>query len=224
MGFVRRALAAIVGASAMLWVAAAPVAAIPPSFFFQIYVNDCKTGTPIRAGAAVFSAQHAPLAAAAPLADGIVGWPGPIGLGDFNWITSISAPGYRTGQWVIHGRVYPSQIEPVNLCLHPDRFSTEHLVDTTFGITGPTAMTIGTDGVAQLTFTASPSNCSSLEVEIGLDSSVATSLPLSPGDTVFVPFPPQAPGDHALTVNATSLDAGCTTWAGTLVLTTSASI
>lgn len=222
MGWVRRVVAAMVGASAFLWLAAAPVAAIPPSYFFQIYVNDCKTGDPIRAGAAIFSAQHVPLGVAAPVADGIVGWPGPIGLGDFNWITSISAPGYRTGHWVIHGRDFPSPTQTVNLCLHPDKFSAERLVDTTYDIAGGTDLPIATDGVFQFSFTASAGNCSSIEAEVGLDGSVATSLPLAPGESFFVPFPPQVPGDHSLTVDATGLDPGCTSWAGTLVVTTSA--
>jgi len=86
MGLVRRALFGLVGVFAMLWLAAAPVAAIPPSFWFTINVSDCTTGAPIRAGVGVFSIQNLPAGAAAPLANGVIG---PIGLGDYNFITFI---------------------------------------------------------------------------------------------------------------------------------------
>src|SRR5438445_8276878 len=118
MGLARRALAGFVGVFAMLWLAAAPVAAIPPSFWFTIYVNDCKTGAPIRAGVGVFQIQHLAAAAVAPLANGVIG---PVGLGDYNFITEISAPGYRSAHRVLHGLgITNPTSEAVTLCLHPD--------------------------------------------------------------------------------------------------------
>ena len=237
MGLVRRALLGLVGASATLWLATANVAAIPPSFLFTINVTDCKTGAPIRAGDGIFAIQNFPAAAVAPLAKGVIG---PFGLGDYNFITTISSPGYRTGHWVLHGTGVQSQTETVNLCLHPDKFSTEKLVDTAYPISiactsagqvcDPAFSTdITTDGVAQMTFTASSGHCSDITVDIGLDGSIFTSDPLGPGDSTFIAYPPQAPGSHNVTVQATGILGGCNTgtlssWAGTLVVTTSAPI
>ena len=234
---VRRALFALAGVAATLWLAAAPVAAIPPSFTFIINVSDCKTGAPIRAGAGEFAIQNLPVGAVAPLANGVIG---PIGLGDYNFVTLISSPGYRTGHWVLHGTGIESQAETINLCLHPDKFSTEKLVDTTYDISiactssgqvcDPSfATTITSDGVAQMTFTASTGHCSDITVDIGLDGSIFTSPPLGPGDSTFVAFPPVAPGPHSVTVQATGILGGCNAgtlaaWAGTLVVTTSASV
>ena len=234
MGLVRRALVGLVGVFAMLWLAAAPVAAIPPSFWFTINVSDCKTGAPIRAGVGEFSIQNLPAGAVAPLANGVIG---PIGLGDYNFITFISSPGYRTGHWVLHGTGIQSQTETVNLCLHPDKRATEKLVDTTYAIditctsTGevcdPTfTTTITSDGIAQIEFTSGSSNCTSISVAIGLDGSIFISDPLAPGDSAFNPFSPVAAGTHTVTAQATGI--GCSTgtlggWSGTLVVTTSAS-
>jgi len=231
---VRRALFGFVGVSAMLWLAAAPVAAIPPSFWFTILVSDCKTGAPIRAGVGEFAIQNFPAAAVAPLANGVIG---PVGLGDYNFITHISSPGYRTGHWVLHGLgIQSPKTETVNLCLHPDKHATEKLVDTTYSIdiactsTGevcdPTfSTTITTDQIAQIQFTAGSSNCTSISVAIGLDGSIFISDPLAPGDTAFNPWSPVASGAHTVTVQATG--AGCSTgtlagWSGTLLVTTSA--
>ncbi len=233
MGLVRRALFGLVGVFAMLWLAAAPVAAIPPSFWFTINVSDCTTGAAIRAGVGVFSIQNLPAGAAAPLANGVIG---PIGLGDYNFITFIRSPGYRTGHWVLHGTGIQTQTETVNLCLHPDKRATEKLVDTTYSIdisctsTGevcdPTfATTVTTDEIAQIQFTAGSSSCTSISVAIGLDGSIFISDPLAPGDTAFNPWSPVAAGTHTVTVQATGV--GCSTgalagWSGTLVVTTSA--
>ncbi len=218
MGLVRRALFGLVGVFAMLWLAAAPVAAIPPSFWFTINVSDCTTGAAIRAGVGVFSIQNLPAGAAAPLANG-------------------GSPGYRTGHWVLHGLgIQSPKADTVNLCLHPDKHATERLVDTTYSIditctsTGevcdPTFTTaITTDGIAQIQFTAGSSNCTSISVAIGLDGSIFISDPLAPGDSAFNPWSPVAAGTHTVTVQATGV--GCSTgtlsgWAGTLVVTTSA--
>ena len=212
-----------------------PVAAIPPSFSFTINVSDCKTGAPIRAGVGVFAIQNFPAASVAPLANGVIG---PIGLGDFNFVTHISSPGYRTGHWVLHGTGVQTQSETVDLCLHPDERAAEKLVDTTYSIditctsTGevcdPTfTTTITTDAIAQIQFTAGSSNCTSISVAIGLDGSIFTSDPLAPGDGAFNPWSPVAAGAHTLTVQATGV--GCSTgtlsnWSGTLLVTTSAPV
>jgi len=235
MGLVRRALVGFIGVSAMLWLAAAPVAAIPPSFSFTINVRDCKTGAPISAGVGVFAIQNFPAAAVAPLANGVIG---PIGLGDFNFITHISSPGFRTGHWVLHGTGVQSQSETVNLCLHPDKRATEKLVETTYPIDisctsagevcDPTfTTTITTDQIAQIEFTAGSSSCTSISVAIGLDGSIFTSDPLAPGGTAFNAWSPVAPGAHTVTVQATGV--GCSTgtlsnWSGTLLVTTSAPV
>src|SRR5256885_16594772 len=99
MGLIMRGLLGVVGAAMLVGIAAAPMAAIPPSFWFTIYVNDCKTGAPIRAGVAVFQIQHLAAAAVAPLTNGVIG---PVGLGDYNFITEITAPGYRPAHRVAH--------------------------------------------------------------------------------------------------------------------------
>ena len=238
MGLIRRGLLGVVGAAMLVRIAAAPVAAIPPSFWFTIYVNDCKTGAPIRAGVAVFQIQHLAAAAVAPLANGVIG---PVGLGDYNFITEISAPGYRTAYRVLHGLGITSPTsEAVTLCLHPDRDSPEMLVDTTYPIAvtctsigetcDPTFTTsITSEGIAQFQFTASPSHCSDIQVAIGVDGSIFTSDPLAPGQSTFVSFTPVAAGPHVVTVQATGIPGGCNTgtlssWSGTLVATTSAPV
>jgi hypothetical protein len=235
MGLARRALFGLVGVSAMLWLAAAPVAAIPPSFWFRINVSDCKTGAPIRAGVGVFAIQNFPAAAVAPLANGVIG---PIGLGDFNFVTNISSPGYRTGHWVLHGTGVQTQAETVDLCLHPDKRASEKLVDTTYSINvtctsagdvcDPTFTTaITTDEIAQVQFIAGSSNCTSISVAIGIDGSIFISDPLAPGDTAFNSWSPLAPGAHTLTVQATGVGCGTGTlsgWSGTLLVTTSAPV
>jgi hypothetical protein len=219
MGLVRRGFVAVVGAAMLMGLAAAPVAAIPPSFYYNLYANDCKTGAPIQAGGAVFAIQHFPAAAVLPIAKGLVGWPGPFGLGDYNFIATLSAPGYRDGHWVFHGSSDQSTIETWTVCLHPDKTPFEQLVETTYSINGAFSTSITTGGVFQATFTASTSNCSDITVAIGLDGSIFTSDTLQPGDSTFNAWPPQAAGSHALTVDASS---GCGTAAGSLVVTTSA--
>jgi len=222
----------------LLWVAAAPVSAIPPSFTYTIFANDCGTGAPIQAGAAVFAAQHFPAALVVPIAKGLVGWPGPIGLGDFNFVTTVSAPGYRDGHWVFHGSGNLSKTETWTICLHRDRTPAEKLVETTYPITitctstgetcDPTfTQTFTTDGVAQLTFTASTSNCSDITAEIGIDGSSFVTDPLAPGDSVFNAWPPLSPGSHQVTIQATGIPGGCNSgdlagWGGDLLVTTSA--
>lgn len=62
-----------------------------------------------------------------------------------------------------------------------------------------------------------------------MGGSIFTSDPLGPGDSTFIAYPPQAPGSHNVTVQATGILGGCntgtlSTWAGTLVVTTSAPI
>lgn len=217
----------------MLWLAAAPVAAIPPSFWFTVNVSDCKTGAPIRAGVGEFSIQNLAAGAVAPLANGVIG---PIGLGDYNFITLISSPGYRTGHWVLHGTGVQTQTETVDLCLHSDKRATEKLVDTTYSIDitctsagevcDPSFTTaIASDEIAQVQFTAGSSNCTSISVAIGLDGSIFISDPLAPGDGAFNPWSPVAPGAHTLTVQATGVGCGSGTlagWSGTLLVTTSA--
>ena len=235
---VRRASLALLGAVAALYLAASPVAAIPPSFLFTINVTDCKTGAPIRAGGAVFAIQNFPAAAVAPLANGVIG---PFGLGDFNFITTITSPGYRAVHRVLHGTgVSQPRSRTVSLCMHPDKRSPLKLVDTTYALaitctsTGevcdPTVtIPITSQGVAQMTFTASPAHCSSIVAAIGLDGSIFTSDPLAPGGSTFVAFPPVSAGAHTVTVQATGIVGGCNTgtlasWSGTLVVTTSAPV
>src|SRR5262249_12732593 len=152
----------------------------------------------------------------------------------------ISSPGYRTAHRVFHGTGVQPQHETVRLCLHPDKFSTERLVDTTYPISitctstgqvcAPAFTTnVSSDGIMQITFTASPAHCSDITVDIGVDGSIFTSDPLAPGQSTFNAWSPVAPGAHTITVQATGIPGGCnagtlSTWAGTLVVTTSAPI
>src|SRR2546430_5434144 len=118
MGLVRRGLLGVVGAAMLVGIAAAPVAAIPPSFWFTIYVNDCKTGAPIRAGVAVFQIQHLAAAAVAPLANGLIG---PTALGYYKFIKVTIASGHPPAHPLLHdlGISRPAS-EADTLCLPSD--------------------------------------------------------------------------------------------------------
>src|SRR5436190_9813455 len=228
-------LLATLTAALSVMLAASPAAAKLPSFLFTLIVTDCKTGAPIPAGVAIFSIIGIPATAVAPLTNGQVG---PVGLGDYNFKLALSSPGYREDDRVLHGTGNPSQAETIHLCMHPVARSPESLVTATYPVhitcdpvpdqvcTPAFTTTITTNDVAQVAFTSSPVNCSSIQVDLGVDGSIFQSPPLAPGQsTGVVDFSPVSRGDHTVTVQATGIRGGCNTgklvsWNGTLTVTT----
>src|SRR5712691_9300440 len=84
-------VASVIAATSVI---ASPLAghAIKPVDMVILVVTDCKTGQPIRAGEAVFSAPRFHAGAVVPIDNGRVG---PIGLGDTKWVVIVTSPGYR---------------------------------------------------------------------------------------------------------------------------------
>lgn len=235
MRLVRPGLLTIVTVAALLGLASAPAYAIAPGTNFIILVTDCKTGAPIRGGEADFAIQNFLAVGVSPIDHGVVG---PVGLNTYNYILTLSAPGYREAHRVLHGLGNFSQPPTtLRICLHPVAGSPEHFVDTTYPInitcTGSGEVcdpifttSIVSNNVAQAQFTASLTNCGDIVVEIGLDGSFFTSDPLAPGQSTSITFQPVTAGTHEVTVQATGVEGGCNTgtlasWGGTLVVTTS---
>ena len=228
----RRLVFAVVTAAAAAGFGVGPVAAGQTGGTVVLVVTDCKTGAPIRGGEAYFFIPKVQAAAVAPINhDGQVG---PVGLGQAKWVVVVTSPGYRESRFVEHSAGDFAQTHTFDVCLHKVAGSPESLVTATY----PVAITCATvtDGacdtsfttsivsndVGQLQFTASPENCSSIVVALAIDEPTFVSDALAPGQStpVVVDFGLLSPGTHTVTVQASGLDAGCSSWAGTLTVTT----
>ncbi len=211
---------------------AAPAAAGQVDGTVILLVTDCQTGAPIHGGEADFAIVKKLATAVAPIqSDGQVG---PVGLGQEKFDVVVTSPGYRETRFVVHSAGDFSQVQTIPVCLHRVAKSPESLLTASYpisitcasisdGVCDPAFTTsIVSNNVAQLQFTASPANCSSIVVAMSVDAPTFVSDPLAPGDStpVVADFTPVSPGTHAVAVQASGLDAGCTSWAGTLTVTT----
>ena len=215
-------------AAAPLSVAAARVGTL------TLNVTDCRTGQPIAAGYASFSAPL--LGAVAPIDNGVAG---PVGLGAHRWAMTVTSPGYRPVQRVLQGTGTGAPVRTLSLCMHRDKGSSAHLVTTAYNVNitcNPAAgevcnpiysTSISSEDIVELQFTAAATNCSAITLVVQQDGfDVYYSDPLGPGDsTPVVDVGPVISGTHVLTVQATGVVGGCNvgtldSWAGTLTVWT----
>lgn len=199
--------------------------AIPPVGGLILVVTDCKTGAPIVAGEAYFSAVGVPATAVAGIDNGRTGT---IGLGDLEFILTVTSPGYRELHRRLHGTGDLSTVRRIAVCLHPVAGSPEAVVTTAYGIditcspasgqlcNPPFSTSVSTADILRLRFTASSANCSAIRVDFFLDGFyVFTSDLLGPGEsTPVIDVGPVIPGTHIVTLQATGEVGGCN--AGTL--------
>jgi hypothetical protein len=226
--------ACLIGASIS---AAVPVSAlaIAPVGMLVLLVTDCKSGQPITAGEAIFSARVG--TAVAPIENGVVG---PVGLGDLKFVLNLTSPGYRVLHRVLQGTgVGSSPLRTIRLCLHPVAGNPERVVTTTYRVdvncspvsgqvcNPPYSTPISSADILKLQLTASSTNCSPITVTFRVDGfDVYYSDQLGPDDsTPLVSVGPVIPGTHQVSVQATGVEGGCNagtlaSWSGTLTVVT----
>jgi hypothetical protein len=199
-----------------------------------LHITDCRTGQPIPAGYAYFAAPIA--GAVAPIDNGVAG---PVGLGQYRWVLTVTSPGYRPVQRVLHGTGTGIPVRTLSLCMHHVKGSPVHLVTTIYSVNiacspasgqvcSPLYSTaISSADIVELQFTAASTNCSAITLvfqEDGFD--VYDSGQLGPADsTPVIDVGPVIPGTHLLTLQATGVEGGCNvgtldSWGGTLTVWT----